>query len=358
MLRRTALSGIVFGAWAFLTSLGASDSRGASPTVPPNPKLVKLPFAFREGMENTPVVFNGRPLLVDNHRPGGFKAKGEDAYLFIVDLTTGQEVARFGKGHSFVSAFVNGLELNVFATEFTDFGNTINTKCINRFSTRDFKAWKQEMALARDGEEQFFNTSVCRDDQGYVMTYESNVPVKWCFRFARSKDLSHWTKIRGLEFADVEGRTACANPTIRYVAPYYYVIYGVWSFQQKPWQCYQYRLPETRYVTVAARSKDLISWEVSPTRGPMLDPAPGEGINNTDADLFEFEGNTYIYYATGDQATWGTIRAAMYAGPMKEMLEAYFPTGVPMIKFDAKERKYIYPSRTASSGLQTPKRTR
>jgi hypothetical protein len=303
---------------------------------------VKLPLSFPTGMENTPVVFNGRPLLVDNHRPGGFEAKGKDAYLFIIDLTTGQEVARFGTGHSFVSAFVNGPELNVFATEFTDFGNVINTKCINRLSSTDLKTWKQELAIAREGAEQFFNTSVCRDDQGYIMAYESDVPVKWCFRFARSKDLSRWEKIPGLEFADVEGKSACANPTIRYFAPYYYVIYGIWCWQG-PGKHYKYLLSETKYSTLVARSKDLIIWEVSPTRAPMLDPVSGEGINNTDADLFEFEGNTYIYYATGDQATWGTIRVAMYAGPMKEMLEKYFPDGVPTIKFDAKERKYIYP---------------
>ena len=310
----------------------------------PNPKLVKLPFAFPTGMENTPVVFDGRPLLVDNHRPGGFKAKGEDAYLFIRDLVTGQEVTRFGRGHSFVSAFVNGGELNVFATEFTDFGEVINTKCINRFSTTDLKTWKQELAIARDGVEEFFNSSVCRDGQGYIMAYESQVPVRWCFRFARSKDLSHWEKIPGLEFADIEGDTACANPTIRYFAPYYYVVYGVWSFQERPWKCYHYRMPETRYVTVVARSRDLITWDISPCEGPMLDPGPGEGINNTDADLFEFEGNTYIFYATGDQATWGTIRVAMYAGPMRAMFEAHFPDGVPTIKFDAKERQYVHPS--------------
>ena len=57
----------------------------------------------------------------------------------------------------------------------------------------------------------------------------------------------------------------------------------------------------------------------------MLDPVAGEGINNTDADIFEWEGNTYVFYGTGDQATWGTIRVAMYAGPMRELLEAYFP---------------------------------
>jgi hypothetical protein len=146
-----------------------------------------------------------------------------------------------------------------------------------------------------------------------------------------------------VDFVDLEGRTACGNPTIRYFAPYYYVIYGIHCHQKGgPGAYYQYQLPETRYVTAVARSKDLMAWELSPTRGPMLDPSQGEGINNTDADLFEFEGNTYIYYATGDQLTWGTIRAAMYAGPMSQLLASHFPAGVPAIRFDAKQRKYIY----------------
>ena len=306
-----------------MSSPGAAEG-GPRPGAPPNPKLVRLPWSLATGMENTPVVWGSRPYLVDNHRPGGFEAKGQDASLFITDLTTGQEVARFGKGHSFVSAFVDGPGLNVFATEFTDFGHVIDTKCINRFNTTDLKTWKRETVLTRDGSEQFFNTSVCRDDRGYLMAYESDVPVKWCFRFARSKDLSRWERIEGLGFADVEGKTACGNPTIRSFAPFTYAIYGIWRWKG-PGTSYQYLLPETRYVTAVARSKDLATWDLSPTRSPMLDPTPGEGINNTDADLFEFEGNTYVFYATGDQATWGTIRAAMYAGPMREMLDSYSP---------------------------------
>jgi hypothetical protein len=337
-----AVSNVALAASVLWTACGTAAEPAPGPSVPPNPVLVKLPFSFATGMENTPVVFKDRPLLVDNHRPGGFNAKGENAYLFITDLTTGQEVARFGKSHSFVSAFVNGPELNVFATEFTDFGHVINTKCINRFSTTDLKTWKQDLAIARDGAEQFFNTSVCRDDQGYIMAYESDIPVKWCFRFARSKDLSRWEKLGGLDFADVEGQSACANPTLRYVRPYYYVIYGIHR-DKLPRMRYQYALAATKYATFVARSKDLAVWELSPTRGPMLDPSPGEGINNTDADLFEQDGNTYLFYATGDQATWGTIRVAMYAGPMQGMLEAFFPTGAPMVKFDARQRKYVYP---------------
>ena len=214
------------------------------------------------------------------------------------------------------------------------------TKDIHRFHSTDLKSWKQEVAIRRDGDEHLFNTSVCRDEHGYLMAYESNKPVQWSFRFARSKDLSRWENVPGLQFADLEGQTACANPTVRYFAPYYYVVYGIWRWKG-PGTSYEYLLPGTKYVTAVARSKDLALWELSPTRHPMLDPVPGEGINNTDADLFEYEGRTYVYYATGDQATWGTIRVAKYAGGLKEFLEAYFPTGYPMIRFDARRGKYL-----------------
>ncbi len=320
----------------------AAEKASSGPAAPPNPKLVKLPFAFPGlRMENTPVIFKGRPLLVQNFRPLKADQQESGSYLFIEDLTTGQEVARFGTGFSFVSALVDGDTLNVFATVNT---NKEWTKDIFRFWSKDLKTWEEEKVISREGDEHLFNASVCRDDQGYLMAYESNKPVQWSFRFARSKDLSHWEKIPGIEFSDVEGKSACGNPTIRYFAPYYYVVYGVWAYQPRPWKCYEYLLPETKYTTVVARSKDLVTWEASPTRGPMLDPVSGEGINNTDADLFEWEGNTYIYYATGDQHSWGTIRVAMYLGPMKEMLEAYFPQGVPVvIRFNARERRYIDP---------------
>ena len=35
---------------------------------PQRPELVKLPFAWHKGMENTPLVFKGRQLLLMNRR--------------------------------------------------------------------------------------------------------------------------------------------------------------------------------------------------------------------------------------------------------------------------------------------------
>ena len=232
---------------------------------------------------------------------------------------TGEEVCRFGEGHSFANAFVNGPELHVFASEGTD---RDWFQSLYHFSTSDLKTWKREPAIPREGDEHLFNASVCRDEQGFLMAYESNQPVQFCFKFARSRDLSQWEKVPGLVFTGVNHEySAC--PVIRYFAPYYYVIY------------LHAAIPgHNGYVSFLARSKDLATWELSPFN-PILEAGPGEGINNSDVDLFEWEGKTYITYATGDQATWGAVRPALYDGPMQEFFLGHFPAGMPMVKASA-----------------------
>jgi len=91
------------------------------------------------------------------------------------------------------------------------------------------------------------------------------------------------------------------------------------------------------YVSFLARSKDLDAWEWSPFN-PILEVGPGEGINNSDVDLFEWEDKTYLTYATGDQATWGAVWIALYDGPMQEFFASHFPSGVPTVKADARAK--------------------
>ena len=288
------------------------------------PRLTKLPFAIGpNAMENTPIVFNGRPLLILNHRDDTKnKTDGytRSMYLYALDLVTGQEVARFGEGHSFANAFVNGPELSVFASEGT---NRDWFQSLYRFFTTDLKTWQREPAIPQAPGEHLFNASVCRDDQGYVIAYEADKPVQFCFKFARSTDLAHWQKLDGLVFAGAGGEySAC--PVLRYVAPFYYVIYLHAAVPgHKGW------------ISFLARSRDLGAWELSPFN-PILEAGSGEGVNNSDVDLFEFEGNTYLFYATGDQQTWGSVRLAMFAGPMREFFESHFPGDLPTIKVSAR----------------------
>jgi len=55
-----------------------------------------------------------------------------------------------------------------------------------------------------------------------------------------------------------------------------------------------------------------------------------------DVDVFEYEGNTCVFYATGDQQNWGTIRMAMFAGPAQQFFTSYFSDGAPTVKVSAR----------------------
>jgi len=301
---------------------------GCTQEVPQKPELIKLPFAFLTTdsstlMENTPVLFNSRLFLVSNFRPsGGSNVDEKNSDLSINDLVTGAKVSRFGKSHSFVSAFVNNSELNVFALDFTTSGKIWDhPDGIDRFVTNDLKNWESEKVIIPESNEHLFNSSVCRDDKGYVMAYESDKPVQFCFKFARSNDLSKWDKMPGLSYTG-ENNEYSACPVIRYFKPFYYVIY-----LHAP-------IPgHNGYISYMSRSKDLVNWELSPFN-PILEANKeiGEGCNNSDVDILEYEGRTYLYYATGDQATWGTVRVAMYNGSMRKFYENYFPEGIILKK--------------------------
>ena len=279
--------------------------------------LTKLPLSFASSGENTPVIFHGKPFLVENCG----KTSERDAYLKIRDLCTGSVITEFGTGYYFVNAFVNGDVIHVFASQCIKDGY----KDIHHFTSTDLKHWNKELAVPAEGDEQLFNCSVCRDNKGYLMAYESNRPIGFVFRFARSRDLSKWEKVPGVTFAG-EKLEYSACPVVRYFAPYYYVIY------------LHAAIPgHNGWVSFLARSKDLTTWQLSP-QNPILEASEGEGCNNSDVDLFEWEGNTYLFYATGDQKTWGNLRVAMYAGAMKDFYEASFPVGDKMIKVSAKRK--------------------
>jgi hypothetical protein len=304
---------IVSQSLTWLIVIGLSDPCHGVEAESPRVPLIKLPGGFNVGMENTPFVFQGRTLLALNHRDdtkynqAGYK---DSMYLYIRDLVTGQEITRFGKGHSFVNAFVDDDRLHVFASEGTDHHWF---QSIYHFSTSDLTQWERKLAIEKDGDEHLFNCSIVRDDQGYVMAFESNQPTQFCFKFARSVDLDHWKKVPQLVFAGENGREYSACPVLRYFKPYYYVIY-----------LHAATAGRQGWVSFVARSSDLTIWELSPCN-PILAAEAGEGVNNSDVDLFELKSRTYLFYGTGDQATWSSLRIAMYDGPMEEFFQKCFP---------------------------------
>ena len=175
------------------------------------------------------------------------------------------------------------------------------------------------------GGEHLLNSSVCRDEQGYLMAYESDKPVAFCFKFARSKDLVTWEKIPGLVFRGT-GNEYSACPVIRYIKPYYYVIY------------LHAAIPgHNGWVSFLARSKDLATWELSP-KNPILEAGEGEGCNNSDVDLIETRRQDLRLLLHGRPADLGRAEAGDLPRPdgrvLRELLSrgsAAGPGGCPVI---------------------------
>lgn len=304
---------------AILTSHASADE----------PTLTKLPGKLGTiGMESTPIVFKGQEFLFGCYRPS--RDCGEHAdqnYLAFYDPTGHHEVSRFGQRHSLACAFVEGDTVHVFAAETKGVADAIAPDNwfhdIQHFTSTDLKTWNRELAIPRADGEHLLNSSVCRDDQGYIMAYETDSPVKFCFKFARSKDLKHWDKVPNLVFTG-EKKEYSACPVIRYFKPYYYVIY------------LHAAIPgHNGWVSFLARSKDLATWQLAP-KNPILEAGEGEGLNNSDVDLIERDGKTYVYYATGDQQTWSHLKQAVYPGSMQSFFESYFPAGQTFKEVSAK----------------------
>jgi alpha-L-fucosidase len=255
--------------------------------------------------ELSPIVWKDRLCHLECIRPGQGGTK-DDYYLLLRDAETGSELARFATGYSLASALVHDDRLHVFASRFED-GNWND---VTRFTSADLVNWESQVVI-RQEQEHLFNSSVCAGREGFVMAYESNDPAYPAFttKFAVSQDLEQWTKLPDATFG-TNRYTAC--PCIRYVNGYYYVLYL---------EC---RSPRHYFETYITRSRDLRTWELSGAN-PVLAPTDlDDGINASDPDIVEFGGQTYVYFAVGDQLTWMNVKRGVYPCSEQEFFESWY----------------------------------
>lgn len=316
------------------------------PTKTKRAPVIKKLGALKIGMEQTPVNFNGEPVIVESQLPSA-----EVPYHHIIarNLKTGVKSEPFGKEYYFASAFVEGDTLYAFASSrHDDKALTMYSEDegawhdprggheVRMFKTKDLIHWEEKDVISNP-QKRFWNTSVCKGDGKYVMaievTAEEGFPnphiAAFTSFFAVSEDLENWEMLPD-EYSYTNTRyNAC--PTIRFCNGYYYMV------------CLE-ALPCLRYASYIYRSKDLENWEVG-FHNPILmwsdeDRTPhansnfteeelelletGLNINCSDMDFFERDGKTYIYYANGDQMYYSFLCEAVYDGPLNEFLEAFF----------------------------------
>ena len=179
-----------------------------------------------------------------------------------------------------------------------------------------------------------YNTSVCRGRDRFILAYELGEPldevgVPFTIFFAESDDLNSWRKCAGVTPFTPDRYSAC--PTIRFCDDYYYMLYLEGSYAEG-------------FRQHLVRSGNLRRWQQSPFN-PFLDFSAADylckadfsavetgiinkarNINNSDADLCEYENRVIIYYSWGDQKGIEFLAEAFAAGPMNQFLSSWFPT--------------------------------
>lgn len=269
------------------------------------PGLVKEPCTLADLCEASPLLWKGRLTLLECIRPSA-EGGPEAHYLVLRDVETRRQLARFAVGYSLASAIVHDDVLHVFAARR---GTDGSWNDVTHFESADLKEWKQNVAIRQENEH-LFNSSVCADDQGFVLAYETDDPacVPFTIKFARSTDLRRWTRVSDAVFGR-DRYAAC--PCIRYVNGWFYLMY------------LEHKTPRWFFETYLARSRDLRTWEPSPSN-PLLTPGPDEDINTSDPDVIEYEGKTLLYYSIGDQRTWARLKRAVYPGGLRQFFESRF----------------------------------
>lgn len=311
--------------------------------------VIKKLGAIKRGMEQTPVIFKGMPIIVESVEPD--KNGLNYQHIQVRNLDTNEVYATIGKEYYFASAFVDDDVLYAFATSRYDekpmtmyvdenqnsWHDPRGGSEVRMFKTTNLKDWEEKDIISCP-DRRLWNTSVCKGDGKYLMAIEvrakegydvPQIGKPFTSFFAESYDMENWKMLPDDYSYTPERYNAC--PALRYSKGYYYMI------------CLE-SLPCTRYAPYIYRTKNFEHWEVG-FHNPMMmwsdeDRIPKEGtvfskedlelletglnINCSDLDLFEREGKTYIYYVNGDQQTYSFVCEAVCDLPLEDFLEAFF----------------------------------
>ena len=298
------------------------------------PTIKKNGIIYPEGSEMSVFVHKGRLKYLVNHWKEFYENLGTAS---IGDYVTREECPHFGGDAGFYSVYCENDTVYSFATR---------QNKVYMYVSTDLEHWTEgKVVLTFPENFKLFNTAVCKGDDGYVIAVEGGyangedgkdlpneyIGCGFTEFFAKSKDLEEWELMPFENAYTKERYNAC--PALEYYDGYYYMI------------CLE-ALPALRYAPYIYRTKDFETWELG-FYNPLFvanreDLTPKEGVfipqdmlddnfkhintNNSDIDLCEFEGKTYIFYCSGNQGnTWGGLYCeAVYDGPLNEFLKANF----------------------------------
>ncbi|MBQ6596741.1 MAG: hypothetical protein IJH79_04230 [Lentisphaeria bacterium] len=271
-------------------------------------------------VEANPICFKGRLYLFESIRTG-------EVYCRFLEPATGWTSPEFGHGLCMANAFVR--EDRIYVTAVKGSG----TSRFYQLESDDMVHWTEPRVILEGPGWAGYNTSICRDGSGFLLTFELGKPedlvhVPFTMFFARSTDLKEWKVIPDAVF----GRDIyTGGPMLRHFGDWYYFFYLDGSY-------------EKGFRESVARSRDLKNWEWSP-RNPILDFSDddrklhsrfsdeeqelirsAEDINNSDMDMCEWDGKLFIVYSWGNQRGTEFLAFAEAEGTEKSFCESWFDT--------------------------------
>lgn len=283
-------------------------------------------------VEMMPFVFKGK-LMRFEHVPaeklGKLPFKHDKACEIVRDVESGKVISLTLDNVLFASGYVEGDKAYCLGVDADD-----RTKIMISESC-DLVNWSTRTLLTNP-DCCFFNTSLTKGPDGYVLALETNKPeeyvgVPFTALFATSKDMVNWTFMSYDKMFPTQ--RYLGGPYLKYVDGWYYLI----SVTELP--CYRF----TNYIY---RTRDFETWydglynpmfmfdnNDRKLSGHAVD-FDEEDIKNieyagvvssiSDIDMCDYNGKVYINYLIGNQLGFCYMAEATYDGTVEEYLKSFF----------------------------------
>ena len=221
------------------------------------PKIKKLGAVSPNG-ESTPFVWNNRLMRLELDDATNGVDSDYKTSAIIRDRETGEIVSRLAEGCYYYQFYQENDTAYVLGTK-SDNG-TLCGNTILLYESKDLINWSSRTLVTRDGW-QFFNSSLTKDENGYVLLLEFG-PYPFSYTFATSPDMLNWTFMSD-ECIFGKDRYV-GGPWMKYSNGWYYVI----AVEE---------LPASRYTNYIYRTKDFKEW-YSGYYNPLFMPAEDDRI--------------------------------------------------------------------------------
>ena len=299
------------------------------------PVIQKLGI-LNSGGETSPFVWKGKltTIHIMDETIGVDKTKTKGTA--VVDSETGDTLSIVGADTYFHSIYIEDDTAYIIAVT-RDPWDTVMI-----YESKDLVHWDERVLFHNPGWI-YCNTSLTKSPDGYVLMIEAGIEsdtpeeIKkhvgeyYTMFFMTSPDLKEWTPLDYGKYHLTNERYT-GGPWFKYSEGWYYAIVLE-------------RLPRMIYTNYISRSKDLETWEMG-KYNPILMPSnedknispnmrnvtekdlerirTGYNINNSDIDMCDWQGKTYITYACGNQQGNSWNADAIYDGTVAEFLKAFF----------------------------------